>query len=150
MQVPARFTDASGLQAFDLDSLLSMAQRSRKWQDPTTLANSTIEQLQARWPGTGGCSAAGTPGSPPAAMSSRSERSWPGLAWPGLPPLALAAPHLLASSPPCSCSRTSALPPAQVDTYMQRVLACLKAAPGVSDVEISAGVLRCAALRCAA
>lgn len=25
-----------------------MAQRSRKWQDPTTLANSTIEQLQAR------------------------------------------------------------------------------------------------------
>ncbi|KAI3425891.1 hypothetical protein D9Q98_007864 [Chlorella vulgaris] len=46
MQVPARFRDASGLQAFDLDSLLSMAQRNRKWQDPTTLKNSTVEQLQ--------------------------------------------------------------------------------------------------------
>lgn len=46
LQVPARFTDASGLQAFDLDSLLSMAERNRKWQDPTTMVNSSIEQLQ--------------------------------------------------------------------------------------------------------
>ena len=44
--IPARFTDASGLQAFDLDSFLSLAQRHRKWQDPTTLKNSTIRQLQ--------------------------------------------------------------------------------------------------------
>lgn len=47
-QVPARFVDASGLQPFDLDSFLSMAQRNRKWQDPTTLNNSSVEQLQAR------------------------------------------------------------------------------------------------------
>ncbi|EFN55528.1 hypothetical protein CHLNCDRAFT_52345 [Chlorella variabilis] len=46
IQVPARFSGASGLQPFDLDSLLSMAQRSRKWQDPSTLQNSTVEQLQ--------------------------------------------------------------------------------------------------------
>ena len=45
-QVPARFADASGLQAFDLDSFLSMAARNRKWQDPDTLANSSVEQLQ--------------------------------------------------------------------------------------------------------
>lgn len=52
LQVPARFVDASGLQPFDLDSFLSMAQRNRKWQDPTTLNNSSIEQLQV---GAGGC-----------------------------------------------------------------------------------------------
>lgn len=46
MTVPARFTDASGLQAFDLDSFLFLAQRNRKWQDPTTLKNSTVRQLQ--------------------------------------------------------------------------------------------------------
>lgn len=46
MQVAARFSDASGLQSFDLDSLLSIAERNRKWQDPTTLANSTIKELQ--------------------------------------------------------------------------------------------------------
>lgn len=51
-QVPARFVDASGLQPFDLDSFLSMAQRNRKWQDPTTLNNSSVEQLQV---GAGGC-----------------------------------------------------------------------------------------------
>ena len=46
LQTPARFAGASGLQAFDLDSFLSMAQRNRKWQDPTTMANSSVEQLQ--------------------------------------------------------------------------------------------------------
>ena len=46
MTVPARFSDASGLQAFDLDSFLFLAQRSRKWQDPMTLQNSTIKKLQ--------------------------------------------------------------------------------------------------------
>jgi len=46
MTTPARFIDASGLQAFDLDSFLSLAQRNRKWQDPTTLKNSTVRQLQ--------------------------------------------------------------------------------------------------------
>jgi len=46
MKTPARFIDASGLQAFDLDSFLSLAQRNRKWQDPTTLKNSTVRQLQ--------------------------------------------------------------------------------------------------------
>ena len=48
LQTPARFAGASGLQAFDLDSFLSMAQRNRKWQDPTTMANSSVEQLQVR------------------------------------------------------------------------------------------------------
>lgn len=46
MAVPARFTDASGLQAFDLDSFLSIAERNRKWQDPTTLKNSSVRHLQ--------------------------------------------------------------------------------------------------------
>jgi hypothetical protein len=46
MATPARFINASGLQAFDLDSFLSLAQRNRKWQDPTTLKNSTVRQLQ--------------------------------------------------------------------------------------------------------
>lgn len=35
-----------GIVAFDLDSFLSMAQRSRKWQDPHTLKNVTVRQLQ--------------------------------------------------------------------------------------------------------
>ncbi|DBA91014.1 TPA: hypothetical protein ACH3X2_004216 [Trebouxia sp. C0005] len=42
----ARFVGLSGIVAFDLDSFLSMAQRSRKWQDPHTLRNVTIKQLQ--------------------------------------------------------------------------------------------------------
>lgn len=41
-----RFVGLSGIVAFDLDSFLSMAQRSRKWQDPHTLRNVTIKQLQ--------------------------------------------------------------------------------------------------------
>ncbi len=48
LQVPARFHDASGLQCFDLDTFLSMVERSRKWQDPTTLRNSTLPQLKVR------------------------------------------------------------------------------------------------------
>lgn len=43
----ARFEDASGPQAFELDSYLSMAELNRKWQDPTTLKNSTILKLQS-------------------------------------------------------------------------------------------------------
>ena len=38
--------------------------------------------------------------------------------------------HLLAPSLPG---------PLQVDTYMQRVVDCLKASPSITDVEISAG-----------
>lgn len=46
MVVPARFKDASGLQSFDLDSFLSVVEQNRKWQDPSTLKNSSIRQLQ--------------------------------------------------------------------------------------------------------
>lgn len=46
ISVPARFSNASGPQAFDLDSFLSIADLNRKWQDPTTLKNSTVKQLQ--------------------------------------------------------------------------------------------------------
>lgn len=46
IQTAARFVGLSGIVAFDLDSFLSMAQRSRKWQDPHTLRNVTIRQLQ--------------------------------------------------------------------------------------------------------
>jgi len=46
MAIPARFDDASGAQAFDLDSFLSLVEENRKWQDPTTLKNSTIKQLR--------------------------------------------------------------------------------------------------------
>lgn len=46
MAVPARFEGASGTQAFDLDSFLSMAEVNRKWQDPTTLKNSTVNCMR--------------------------------------------------------------------------------------------------------
>eukprot|EP00889_Picochlorum_renovo_P002325 jgi/Picre1/29355/NNA_004745.t1 len=46
ISVPARFSNASGPQAFDLDSFLSIADLNRKWQDPTTLKNSSVKQLQ--------------------------------------------------------------------------------------------------------
>lgn len=46
IQTAARFVGLSGIVAFDLDCFLSMAQRSRKWQDPHTLRNVTIKQLQ--------------------------------------------------------------------------------------------------------
>ena len=46
MVVPARFDGASGTQAFDLDSFLSMADLNRKWQDPTTLKNSTVRCMR--------------------------------------------------------------------------------------------------------
>ena len=41
-----RFAGLPGIVAFDLDCFLSMAQRSRKWQDPHTLRNVTVKQLQ--------------------------------------------------------------------------------------------------------
>jgi hypothetical protein len=34
MNTPARFADVPGLSCFDLDTFLSMASRSRKWQCP--------------------------------------------------------------------------------------------------------------------
>lgn len=46
MEVPARFEGASGTQAFDLDSFLSMAETNRKWQDPMTMKNSTLQALR--------------------------------------------------------------------------------------------------------
>ena len=36
----------AGIVAFDFDSFMSMVQRSRKWQDPHTLRNVTVKQLQ--------------------------------------------------------------------------------------------------------
>ena len=44
--VPARLRGASGLQPFDLDSLLSIVASNRKWQDPSTLRNATVRDLQ--------------------------------------------------------------------------------------------------------
>ena len=41
-----RFAGLPGIVAFDLDCFLNMAQRSRKWQDPHTLRNMTVKQLQ--------------------------------------------------------------------------------------------------------
>lgn len=46
MRTPARFTDVSGLQSFELESFLSMVMRNNKWQDPTTLQNSSLDKLQ--------------------------------------------------------------------------------------------------------
>lgn len=46
MTTPARFTDVSGLQSFELESFLSLVMRNNKWQDPTTLQNSSLEKLQ--------------------------------------------------------------------------------------------------------
>lgn len=46
IKMPARFDDASGPQAFDLDSFLSIVVMNRKWQDPTTLKNSTVKRMR--------------------------------------------------------------------------------------------------------
>lgn len=46
IKTPARFINASGLQPFDLDAFLTLAKKNRKWQDPVTMTNSTIRQLQ--------------------------------------------------------------------------------------------------------
>lgn len=46
IKIPARFDDASGPQAFDLDSFLSIVVMNRKWQDPTTLKNSTVKRMR--------------------------------------------------------------------------------------------------------
>jgi len=43
---PARFTDVSGINVFDLDAFLVMVQRSHKWQCPHTMRNSCVEFLQ--------------------------------------------------------------------------------------------------------
>lgn len=41
-----RFSGVQGIVAFDFDNFMSMVQRSRKWQDPHTLRNVTVKQLQ--------------------------------------------------------------------------------------------------------
>jgi len=41
-----RFQPVSGLAAFDLDTFLAMAQRSRKWQCPTSGFNGTVHDVQ--------------------------------------------------------------------------------------------------------
>lgn len=46
MAQPARFSDTEGLTAFDLEPFLSMAQRTRKWQDPHSMKNSSVHRLQ--------------------------------------------------------------------------------------------------------
>ncbi len=46
MAVPARFVGEPGLQAFDLDPFLAMAERTRKWQDPHSLAATSVDRLQ--------------------------------------------------------------------------------------------------------
>eukprot|EP00873_Tetraselmis_striata_P015353 jgi/Tetstr1/435617/TSEL_024519.t1 len=46
VKTPARFADVSGLNVFDLDAFLDMAQKTYKWQCPQTMKNSSIEQLQ--------------------------------------------------------------------------------------------------------
>nr|QBB20015.1 E3 SUMO protein ligase SIZ1-like proteon [Ettlia sp. YC001] len=48
MNVPVRFTDTAGTapSAFDLDTFLEMAQRSKKWLDPHNQEPSTIQNLQ--------------------------------------------------------------------------------------------------------
>ena len=147
-QVPARFSGASGLQPFDLDSLLSMAQRSRKWQDPSTLQNSTVEQLQVRrgWarlaPGQG-VGARGARGQGLMVEEQRGVASWGprDVCWGGraawwlpdaarpVPVLPLVPAHIVLL-PSCT---------SQVDTYTQRVLLCLRGLPAITDIEISAG-----------
>lgn len=42
-QTPARFADVSGLNVFDLEAFLDIAQKTYKWQCPQTMKNSSIE-----------------------------------------------------------------------------------------------------------
>jgi hypothetical protein len=42
----ARFQGTNGLVAFDLDTFLNMAKRSRKWQCPHSMRHSRIQELQ--------------------------------------------------------------------------------------------------------
>lgn len=44
--LPCRFRSVSGMAAFDLDTFLSMAQRSRKWQCPHSMRNFSVHELQ--------------------------------------------------------------------------------------------------------
>ena len=46
VRVPARFVGVHGLVAFDLETFLSMAERSRKWQCPHSMRHTHVHQLQ--------------------------------------------------------------------------------------------------------
>lgn len=46
IRTPGRFNDVGGLAAFDLDAFLSMAQRTRKWQCPHSMKQTSIFHLQ--------------------------------------------------------------------------------------------------------
>ena len=43
---PARFKGTSGLVAFDLDTFLGMAKRTRKWQCPHSMRHTRVQELQ--------------------------------------------------------------------------------------------------------
>jgi len=42
-----RFVGVPGLSCFDLDTFLAMTERSRKWQCPHSMRNTTIRELHA-------------------------------------------------------------------------------------------------------
>eukprot|EP00200_Dunaliella_tertiolecta_P017767 CAMPEP_0202412716 /NCGR_PEP_ID=MMETSP1128-20130828/26710_1 /ASSEMBLY_ACC=CAM_ASM_000463 /TAXON_ID=3047 /ORGANISM="Dunaliella tertiolecta, Strain CCMP1320" /LENGTH=621 /DNA_ID=CAMNT_0049018683 /DNA_START=20 /DNA_END=1882 /DNA_ORIENTATION=+ len=46
VKTPARFSEIEGLMFFDLDAFLSVAERSRKWQCPNSMRNSSVYTLQ--------------------------------------------------------------------------------------------------------
>ncbi|GAX74030.1 hypothetical protein CEUSTIGMA_g1480.t1 [Chlamydomonas eustigma] len=46
IKTPARFKEKHGLVSFDLDAFLTMAERTRKWQCPHSMINSSVYSLQ--------------------------------------------------------------------------------------------------------
>ncbi len=48
MKRPARFAQVPGLACFDLEPFLDLAQRTRKWQCPHSMAHTSVQTLQAR------------------------------------------------------------------------------------------------------
>ena len=46
VKTPVRFRGTNGLASFDLDTFVTMAQRSRKWQCPHSMRHSRIQELQ--------------------------------------------------------------------------------------------------------
>lgn len=46
MRTPARFSEVKGLVSFDLDAFLELAQKTRKWQCPHSMKNSSVQNLQ--------------------------------------------------------------------------------------------------------
>jgi hypothetical protein len=45
IRMPARFASVGGLNAFDLDTFLDVAQRTRKWQCPHSMRSLPVQQL---------------------------------------------------------------------------------------------------------